>query len=90
MLTIRLARQGRKKVPFYHVVVADKRAPRDSNYIEKVGYYNPLNHGEPTRLVLDRISHWLTQGAHPSATVKSIIKKYSKTANQSDDKKSEA
>ncbi|HJN38334.1 MAG TPA: 30S ribosomal protein S16 [Gammaproteobacteria bacterium] len=90
MLTIRLARQGRKKVPFYHMVVADKRSPRDSNYIEKVGHYNPLNHGEPTRLVLERITHWLTQGAHPSARVKNIIKQYTKAANQSDKKKTEA
>ncbi len=78
MLTIRLTRQGRKKVPFYHVVVADKRAPRDSNYIERLGHFNPLSHGEPTKLVLERISHWLKQGAHPSPTVKNLIKKHQK------------
>ena len=63
MLTIRLARNGRKKLPFYHVVAIDKRSPRDSNYIERVGHYNSLNHGEPTLLVLDRIQHWIEKGA---------------------------
>ena len=78
MLTIRLARNGRKKLPFYHVVVTDKNSPRDSNFKEKVGHYNPLNHGEPTSLVLERISYWIERGAQLSPTVKNLVKKYSK------------
>ena len=65
---IRLARAGAKKRPYYHIVVADSRSPRDGRFIEKVGAYNPMlpsDHAERVRLVSERITHWLSQGAPP-------------------------
>ena len=72
MLKIRLRRMGAKKAPFYRIVVADSRFPRDGRYIERVGTYNPLlETGNENRvtLVKDRIEHWLKQGAKPSERV---------------------
>lgn len=69
---IRLARGGSKKRPFYRVVVADERAPRDGRFIEKVGTYNPLlpsDSAERVTLKLDRIEHWLAKGAKPTDRV---------------------
>jgi small subunit ribosomal protein S16 len=69
---IRLARGGTKKRPFYRVVVADERAPRDGRFIEKVGTYNPLlpnESGERVKLDLERIQHWLSKGAQPTDRV---------------------
>ena len=70
-LSIRLSRGGRKKRPFYRIVVADKRMPRDGRYIEKLGTYNPLlqDDAERVTLVEDRIKYWLSQGAKPSERV---------------------
>jgi small subunit ribosomal protein S16 len=65
-LKIRLARAGAKKRPYYHIVVADSRSPRDGRFIEKVGSYNPMlpaEHEERVRLFQERIKHWLSQGA---------------------------
>jgi small subunit ribosomal protein S16 len=65
-LKIRLARAGAKKRPYYHIVVADSRSPRDGRFIEKVGSYNPMlpaEHEERVRLFAERIQHWLKQGA---------------------------
>lgn len=65
-LKIRLARAGAKKRPYYHIVVADSRSPRDGRFIEKVGSYNPMlpaEHEERVRLFQERIQHWLGQGA---------------------------
>ncbi|MFC0410378.1 30S ribosomal protein S16 [Roseomonas elaeocarpi] len=65
-LKIRLARAGAKKRPYYHIVVADSRSPRDGRFIEKLGSYNPMlpaDHAERIRLQDDRIAHWLSQGA---------------------------
>jgi small subunit ribosomal protein S16 len=65
-LRIRLARAGAKKRPYYHIVVADSRAPRDGRFIEAVGSYNPMlpsDHADRVRLKEERISHWLSQGA---------------------------
>lgn len=65
-LKIRLARAGAKKRPYYHIVVADSRSPRDGRFIEKVGSYNPMlpaEHEDRVRLVPDRITHWLSEGA---------------------------
>jgi small subunit ribosomal protein S16 len=65
-LKIRLARAGAKKRPYYHIVVADSRSPRDGRFIEKVGSYNPMlpaEHEERVRLVAERVTHWLKQGA---------------------------
>jgi small subunit ribosomal protein S16 len=65
-LKIRLARAGAKKRPYYHIVVADSRSPRDGRFIEKLGSYNPMlpqDHAERVRLQSDRILHWVGQGA---------------------------
>ncbi len=71
-LAIRLSRGGRKKRPFYRIVVADKRMPRDGRYIEKLGTYNPLladDNANRVQLVEDRVKYWLEQGATPSERV---------------------
>jgi small subunit ribosomal protein S16 len=71
-LKIRLARGGAKKRPFYSIVVADSRSPRDGRFIEKLGTYNPLldrNHADRVRLKSERIQHWLSVGARPSERV---------------------
>ena len=71
MLTIRLARAGAKKRPFYHVSVADSRMPRDGRFVERVGYYNPIASGQEVHLELDveRIDYWISKGAQPSDRV---------------------
>ena len=77
MVTIRLARSGAKKRPFYHVVVTDSRNKRDGRYIERLGYFNPVATGQEIELKLDRerIDHWISQGAQTSDRVASLIKK---------------
>jgi small subunit ribosomal protein S16 len=74
---IRLARGGAKKRPYYKVVVADARAPRDGDFIEKVGTYNPLlkkEDGDRVTFKTDRIEHWLAQGAQPTDRVAKFMK----------------
>lgn len=80
MVVIRLARAGAKKRPFYHMVVTDKRNPRDGRFIEKIGFFNPIAAGQEPRLNLDqaRLSHWLSQGAQPSDRVASLVKEWEK------------
>ncbi|HUL13156.1 MAG TPA: 30S ribosomal protein S16 [Methylococcaceae bacterium] len=80
MVTIRLARSGAKKRPFYHVVVADSRSKRDGRYIERVGFFNPIAKGMEERLRLDqeRIQHWMGHGAQASDRVASLIKEFDK------------
>jgi small subunit ribosomal protein S16 len=87
MVTIRLARAGSKKRPFYHVNVADKRQKRDGRYIERVGFFNPLAKGNEERLRLDseRLEYWLKQGAQPSDRVAAIIKEWTKTSSKSEE-----
>ncbi len=75
-LKIRLARGGAKKRPFYRIVVADSRMPRDGRYIEKIGYHNPMvPKGHPERVVLDleRAKHWMSNGAKPSDRVSRFL-----------------
>ena len=75
-LKIRLARAGAKKRPYYHIVVADSRSPRDGRFIEKLGSYNPMlpaEHAERIRLVDERISHWLSEGALPTDRVAKFL-----------------
>lgn len=76
MVTIRLARGGAKKRPFYHIVVTDSRNARDGRYIERVGYFNPRAVGGEVRLNLDasRVDHWVSQGAQASDRVSKLIK----------------
>ena len=80
MVTIRLARAGAKKRPFYHVVVTDSRNRRDGRYIERVGFFNPIAKGGELRLNLnqERIRHWLSQGAQSSERVAHLIKQHEK------------
>ncbi len=70
---IRLSRQGRKKIPFYHIVVADSRAPRDGKYIERIGRYYPKTNPATIELNFDRALYWLQTGAQPSDTCRSIL-----------------
>ena len=72
---IRLARHGAKKRPFYRIVVADGESPRDGRYLEKVGTYDPLLDPAKVTLESERIKYWMDQGAKPSDTVRSLLKK---------------
>ena len=72
---IRLKRMGAKKRPFYRIIVADARAPRDGRFIETLGTYNPLKEPSEVRLHEDRVRHWLTCGAQPSDPVRDILKR---------------
>jgi len=76
MVTIRLARHGSKKNPFYHITVADRARSRDGRFIERIGFYNPVAKGEAEtlRVDLDRVDHWLSVGAQPSDMVKKLVK----------------
>ncbi len=78
MVKIRLQRQGKKKVPFYHIVVADSRSPRDGKIIEQIGTYDPMT--EPSTIVLDneKVEKWIKNGAKPTPTVKELIEKANK------------
>jgi small subunit ribosomal protein S16 len=82
MITIRMARGGSKKRPFYKIVVSDCRKPRDSGYIERLGFYNPRAKGQEVRLELkqERIDHWISQGAQLSTRVNTLLKESAKTA----------
>ena len=77
MVVIRMARGGAKNRPFYNIVVADSRMPRDGRFIERLGFYNPkaAESEEKFRLALDRVAYWVDQGAQPSAAVKKLVKR---------------
>ena len=77
---IRLRREGGKNKPFYRVVAADKRSPRDGKFLELLGTYDPKQKNSPTKLNLDRIDFWVKNGALPSDTVRSLIRKAKQTA----------
>lgn len=77
---MRLARHGATKRPFYRIVVADSESPRDGRYLENVGTYNPLQDPAQVTLKTDRVLYWLQQGAIPTDTVKSLLKKQGVTA----------
>ena len=72
---IRLKRMGSKKAPFYRIVVADSRSPRDGRFIETVGTYNPLVEENQVTLKEERVLEWLSKGAQPSDTVRNILSK---------------
>ena len=78
MVKIRLQRMGKKKAPFYHIVVADSRSPRDGKIIEKIGTYDPMTN--PATIVLDneKVATWIKNGAKPTDTVKALIEKAAK------------
>jgi len=75
VLTIRLARIGKKKKPFYRVVVIERTKPRDGRFVENVGTYDPLKKPAEIKLNADRIKHWLGRGAQPSDTVRSFLRR---------------
>ena len=75
MVKIRLRRMGKKKSPFYRIVVADSRSPRDGRFIEEVGYYNPMTNPAEIKVNEEKVQEWLNNGAQPTETVKSILTK---------------
>jgi small subunit ribosomal protein S16 len=77
-VSIRLRREGTTNRPYYKVVVADSRSPRDGKFIEIIGTYDPKKPGHNSTLKMDRIEHWISKGAQPSDTVRSLIKKNKK------------
>ena len=72
---IRLRRMGAKKAPFYRVVVADSRYPRDGRFIEEIGYYNPQTEPAEIKIDADKANSWIAKGAQPTDTVKALLKK---------------
>lgn len=72
---IRLRRVGAKKAPFYRIVVADSRYPRDGRFIEEIGYYNPLTEPSEVKVDADKAKEWIKNGAQPTDTVKVLFKK---------------
>jgi len=79
-VSIRLRREGTKNRPYYKVVVADRRSPRDGKFIEIIGAYDPKKPGHNSTLNIDRVEYWISKGAQPSDTVRSLIKKNKKAA----------
>ncbi|MBE6830005.1 MULTISPECIES: 30S ribosomal protein S16 [Eubacteriales] len=73
---IRLRRMGAKKAPFYRIVVADSRFPRDGRFIEEIGYYNPLEEPSVVKVDAEKAKKWIANGAQPTDTVKSLFKKH--------------
>jgi small subunit ribosomal protein S16 len=80
MVSIRLSRGGAKKRPFYHIVVTDRRNRRDGRYLERVGFFNPVAKGqeETLRIDVERVDHWIGNGAQTSERVASLLKAYRK------------
>ena len=72
---IRLRRMGAKKAPFYRIVVADSRYPRDGRFIEEIGYYNPMEEPSLVKVDAEKAKKWIANGAQPTETVKSLLKK---------------
>ena len=77
---IRMKRVGAKNAPYFRIVVADSRSPRDGKFIEEIGTYQPLKKGDNVTVDLDRANYWISKGAQPSDTVSSFLKKKGKAA----------
>ena len=75
MVKIRLRRMGAKKAPYYRIVVADSRCPRDGRFIEEVGIYDPMADGNKLNVKMDRVEYWIANGAQPTDTVRGLLKK---------------
>ena len=75
MVKIRLRRMGAKKAPFYRVVVADERYPRDGRFIEEIGYYDPMANPAVIKIDGEKAAAWIAKGAQPTDTVKALLKK---------------
>ena len=82
MVTIRLARHGAKKSPFYHITVAERSAGRDGRFVERLGFYNPVARGseEELRINIDRVDYWLSVGAQPTEKVRRLVTRARKQA----------
>jgi len=82
MVTIRLARHGSKKNPFYHITVAEKSAGRDGRFVERLGFYNPVAKGgeEELRVNVERVQYWVSVGAQPTDKVKRLVTRARKQA----------
>ena len=76
MVKIRLRRMGAKKSPFYRIVVADSRYPRDGRFIEEIGYYNPMEEPSVVKVDPEKPKAWMAKGAQPTDTVKALFKKH--------------
>ena len=74
MVKIRLRRMGAKKAPYYRVVVADSRSPRDGRFIEELGTYDPMAECSKLNLYVERVKYWVSQGAQPTDTVRGLLK----------------
>lgn len=75
MVKIRLRRLGAKKAPFYRIVVADSRSPRDGRFIEEIGYYDPIKQPAVVKVDAERARHWISNGAQPTDTVRSLLRR---------------
>ena len=75
MVKIRLRRMGAKKAPYYRIVVADSRSPRDGRFIEEVGIYDPMADSEKLKVNKERVEYWIANGAQPTDTVRGLLKK---------------
>jgi small subunit ribosomal protein S16 len=79
-VTLRLTRGGAKKTPFYRIVAADRRSPRDGRFIEQIGIYDPLRSPPEIKMNSTRVEHWLSMGAVPSQTVGELIRTVKRSA----------
>ena len=75
MVKIRLRRMGAKKAPYYRIVVADSRSPRDGRFIEEIGTYDPMADGQKLTVDQERVAYWIANGAQPTDTVRGLLKK---------------
>jgi small subunit ribosomal protein S16 len=75
MVSIRLRREGTKNSPYYRIVVANQRSPRDGKFIEQVGVYDPRKAGTNSQLAIERLDYWISKGAQPSDTVRSLLRR---------------
>ena len=75
MVKIRLRRMGAKKAPYYRIIVADSRSPRDGRFIEELGVYDPMADGEKIKVDMERAKYWISNGAQPTDTVRGLLKK---------------
>ena len=75
MVKIRLRRMGAKKAPYYRIVVADSRSPRDGRFIEELGVYDPMADGAKIKVDMERAKYWIANGAQPTDTVRGLLKK---------------
>lgn len=78
MVKIRLQREGKKKAPFYHIVVADSRSPRDGKIIEQIGTYDPMTEPSTIKLDKEKFENWVKNGAKPTDTVKQLVENIQK------------